>query len=386
MPPETEAIAAKTIQVGAIQSALASDPAELGILPAFQRVRSKFDVHVFESLPSTNTKLWEMLAAGAPAGTVVIACRQTAGRGQRGRYWQSSPGGLYLSLALEPHWPTSHIAQLTCISTWGIAIALQNLGLPVKIKWPNDLFYEGRKIGGILTETKVSLLPADVCSNAKRTSPSAYVTKAVIGVGLNWCNTVPKTAITLRDICALLPDSAAKNKINCLEMLAALVLKGILQGYLFHQQVGSQDFMKVYSDLLTQLGEVVSLDSDLLDRAIAPDYSSDSASLSSSALSCAQQDSNWQRGIPPDRLCQLRKRSGEVIGISEEGYLKVALRDLPMTSENDSRKVSSRVLASGTLASGSLHRSSARITDILLIKPAGAAPLSPSLREAPARR
>ncbi|MEM6450637.1 MAG: biotin--[acetyl-CoA-carboxylase] ligase [Cyanobacteria bacterium P01_D01_bin.105] len=330
-----------TLKVEKIQAALASSPADLGILPAFCQVRSQFDVHTFETLPSTSTKLWDMLAKGATAGTVVIAQAQTHGRGQRGRKWQSSSGGLYLSLALEPHWPVTHIAQLTCMSAWGIAIAFNNLGIPVKIKWPNDLFFEGKKLGGILTETKLSQTASVSSADQRHANPSPRVRQAVIGVGINWHNLVPKTATTLATILESLPENATKTKINCLEMLSALVLKGILQGYLFQQQVGSQDFMKVYSNLLTQLGDVVSLDSELLSLAM----------------------------VSQDRLAELRqlqKCSGEVVGISEEGYLKVALRDISANSANDLGKVSS-----STLSGSSLEKSLGCITDILLLKPAG---------------
>ncbi|MGB3300433.1 MAG: biotin--[acetyl-CoA-carboxylase] ligase [Phormidesmis sp.] len=235
--------------------------AELGISPEFQRIRPRFDVHVFESLPSTNTRLWQMMAQGAIAGTVAIAQRQSSGRGQHGRVWQSEPGGLYLSLALEPDWPVSDQGQLTSMSAWGIAIALNNLGLPIKIKWPNDLFFEGKKLGGILTETKLAQPTTDFASSPTSAKSAPRIKQAVIGVGINWHNPIPKTAITLAKILELMPKSAAQNKINCLEVLIALVLRGILQGYFFQQRVSNQVFMKAHSNLLIRMDEFVSLDS-----------------------------------------------------------------------------------------------------------------------------
>ena len=344
----------RPIDTGAIYAALAGDATALGICPEFRHIRSQFSIHTFDSLPSTSTRLWEMLGVGASAGTVVIAGAQSAGRGQRGRVWQSSPGGLYLSLALAPNWPATHIAQLTCISAWGVATAFNNLGIPVRIKWPNDLFFEGKKLGGILTETKLSrsgaIAAADGLCDTFLTGSASYVRQAVIGIGVNWCNCVPETATTLRNVLASLPEVSRKNKINCLEMLAALVLKGILQGHLFHQQVGSQDFMKAYSNLLTQVGDVVSLDNDLLDLAAVGSSCADKGRVDTGQI---------------EALKQLGKCSGEVIGVSEEGYLKVALRDIPSRSVNDLRKVSS-----DTLSSGSTERSPGCIADILLLKPA----------------
>jgi BirA family transcriptional regulator, biotin operon repressor / biotin---[acetyl-CoA-carboxylase] ligase len=264
-----------TISSQKIQDALRADGSHLGICPTFKHIRPKFDVHVFDSLPSTSTQVWQMLAEGAGAGTVAIAQQQSAGRGQRGRVWQSEPGGLYLSLALEPDWPASQVEQLTCISAWGIATALNNLGLPITVKWPNDLFFEGKKLGGILTETKLAQVAPDLqpVSSARTVAKAgsgssfrdtAHIKQAVIGIGINWHNAVPANAISLATILEQRASSAAHNKINCLEVLAALVLKGILQGYFFRQQVGSQVFMKAYSNLLTPANELGSLEDGIV--------------------------------------------------------------------------------------------------------------------------
>jgi len=133
-------------------------------------------VQVFETLPSTNQTLWQLIDQGAPGGTVVVARQQTAGRGQWGREWQSSLGGLYLSIALNVNLAAEDAAQLTMGSAWGIATALRGLGIPVEIKWPNDLILMGKKLGGILTETRVQ---------------QGKIVKAVVGVGINWDNLVP---------------------------------------------------------------------------------------------------------------------------------------------------------------------------------------------------
>ncbi|MEL6937766.1 MAG: biotin--[acetyl-CoA-carboxylase] ligase [Cyanobacteria bacterium J06598_1] len=291
-----------TIRVEKIRAAIALNAAELGIRPEFARIHPKFHLHTYTALPSTSTQLWKLLAAGAPSGTVVIAQQQSAGKGQRGRTWESPSGGLYLSLGLEPNWPVKHSAQLTCLSAWGIATALNNLGIDVQIKWPNDLLFRGKKLGGILTETKLSQAP----ESAPQDSPSkaseeskTKIKQAVIGVGINWHNPTPHTGISLAKVIEEIPSELGKNKINCLEMLIAIVLRGILQGVLFQQQVSSQVFMKSYRKLLTQVGQTVSLDS--------------SGKLSLATPAVHPHPHSWAN------------RSGEVIGISEEGYLQVAL-------------------------------------------------------------
>ena len=290
-----------------VQAALQRDAADLGVCSAFRSIRPQLDLHLFERLNSTSTQLWQMLAQGYGAGTVVIAKAQSSGRGQRGRIWHSPPGGLYLSLALEPDWPVTHAAQLTCLSAWGIATALNNLGLPVQIKWPNDLFFEGKKLGGILTETKVvQSQPKPQAAPTGDRAPSC-IKQAVIGVGINWHNPTPLTGVSLMRILESFPKSAAKIKINCLEMLGALVLRGILQGVCFQQRVGSQVFMKDYGKLLTQFGKAVSLDRERLRQAVV--------------------DGDLRTNLPPGDLSNC---SGEVVGVSEEGYLEVALSAPPV--------------------------------------------------------
>jgi len=190
----------------------------------------------FDTLASTNQTLWELLASGAPPGTAVIAARQTAGRGQWGRRWESDPGGLYLSHAVTPDIPAGERAGLTQCSAWGIATALRDRGIPVTLKWPNDLLLTERKLGGILTETKVK---------------NGRINQAVIGVGLNWSNPVPPTGINLEDFFTDHPTSPG---VNSVEMLAALVLWGIQLGFRQWRQLGTDGFESAYLKLLGGIG------------------------------------------------------------------------------------------------------------------------------------
>jgi BirA family biotin operon repressor/biotin-[acetyl-CoA-carboxylase] ligase len=193
-------------------------------------------LHFFETLPSTNQTLWNLIDQGAEPGTVVIATQQTSGRGQWGRQWSSPPGGLYLSVAIAPNLPVQQSYHLTLCSAWGIAMALREHGIPVGLKWPNDLMLCGRKLGGILTETKVQ---------------QGRITKAVVGVGINWANPVPETGINLQSFQANQPAPIAS-----LEMLAAVTLLGIASGY-EHSQTGIDALLPSYQELLTSRGRLV---------------------------------------------------------------------------------------------------------------------------------
>ena len=107
-----------------------------------------------ETSPSTNTELKELAAAGAPAGTVLIARRQTAGRGRLGRSFFSPDGtGLYLSVLLRPSASPEEVLRLTPLAAVAAARGVQRVcHAEVGIKWVNDLYLKGKKVCGILTE------------------------------------------------------------------------------------------------------------------------------------------------------------------------------------------------------------------------------------------
>lgn len=107
---------------------------------------------VHEELESTNSELLRQ-AGRVGAGTVVLAERQTAGRGRRGAPWFSRDGeGLTFSVLLEPEAPRGLWPRLSLVCGLAVAEAMEGLGIAVEIKWPNDLLIDGRKVCGILVE------------------------------------------------------------------------------------------------------------------------------------------------------------------------------------------------------------------------------------------
>ena len=101
---------------------------------------------------STNTRLKALAAEGAPAGTVLVAERQTGGKGRLGKSFYSPKGGLYFSLLLRPELPVSDMMAVTACTASAVYLALAEFGIETQIKWVNDLFLNGRKICGILSE------------------------------------------------------------------------------------------------------------------------------------------------------------------------------------------------------------------------------------------
>ncbi|MEB3263273.1 MAG: biotin--[acetyl-CoA-carboxylase] ligase [Synechococcus sp.] len=161
---------------------------------------------------TTERELEQWLAGLPPAGSrspapglrAVLARRQRFGHGQRGRPWQSPAGGVWLSAALP--WPPEASAALPLAAAVGLALELEALGLPVRLKWPNDLLVHGRKIAGLLPRLR---------------RHGAAVRWAQVGVGLNGRNRGPDGAISVAEALpagVVAPPPA---------LLAARVLRGL---------------------------------------------------------------------------------------------------------------------------------------------------------------
>lgn len=116
-----------------------------------------YEIIRVEEIDSTNTLAKEYAQRGALAGTAVIAENQTAGRGRLGKTWQSIAGkGLYCSIVLRPQIERNNFAKITLVAGLAVAEALENISqLPVLLKWPNDVYINGKKCAGILCEASM---------------------------------------------------------------------------------------------------------------------------------------------------------------------------------------------------------------------------------------
>jgi len=105
-------------------------------------------------LTSTNDKARELARQNALEGTLVLAETQSKGRGRRGRTWESPPaqGGIYMSLILKPLSPLAKASPYTFLGAYAVSRFCLLRGLFTKVKWPNDVYVNGKKISGILTE------------------------------------------------------------------------------------------------------------------------------------------------------------------------------------------------------------------------------------------
>jgi BirA family biotin operon repressor/biotin-[acetyl-CoA-carboxylase] ligase len=130
-----------------------------------------------ESCGSTNDEAARLARAGARHGTIIIAERQTSGRGRDGRVWQSPPGGLYLSAILRPSLPIVDVPPMTLAIGIGVCDAVRSTGAPCTLKWPNDLLVHGRKLAGVLVETQ---------------SQGNRLESVVVGIGINLGGPLPE--------------------------------------------------------------------------------------------------------------------------------------------------------------------------------------------------
>ena len=142
-------------------------------------VKDSYRICVLNEVTSTNTQLKQMAFEGAPTGTVLIARRQTGGRGRLGRDFHSPDGGLYMSVLVRPEIAPEDALLLTTSTAVACAAAIDVVrGVDInsedasKIKWVNDIYLNEKKVCGILAE---SLLAAD----------GSRFSHAVIGIGSN---------------------------------------------------------------------------------------------------------------------------------------------------------------------------------------------------------
>ena len=118
------------------------------------------ETYYFDKIDSTNTKAKELAEEGHPSGTFVVADQQTAGKGRRGRSWDSLPGtGIYMTLMLKPDINPNHASMLTLVTAMAVANAMHRVtGAEALIKWPNDIVINGTEDLSALQEEYDQLL------------------------------------------------------------------------------------------------------------------------------------------------------------------------------------------------------------------------------------
>lgn len=145
------------------------------------------EIYSFQETSSTSDVASALARGGAEEGTVVVADKQTAGRGRIGRSWESPPSvGIWMSVILRPRVPPMNAPQLTIASAVAVADLLhEETGLEASIDWPNDIVVRGKKVCGILTEM---------------VAEQDRVEFVILGIGLNVNHTEQDLSPELTDI------------------------------------------------------------------------------------------------------------------------------------------------------------------------------------------
>ncbi len=171
---EVDSAPKKGYRLSASPDLLSPDEVAFGLAT---RILGRTHYLYYPAIDSTNNQARNLAAAGYPEGTVVVAEMQTDGRGRRGRSWYSPVGqGIYLSVIFRPVMPLQEISRLSLVAAVAVTAALEEeLNLPARIKWPNDILINNLKIAGILSEAVTDLDGVE------------YI---VIGIGLNINNPI----------------------------------------------------------------------------------------------------------------------------------------------------------------------------------------------------
>lgn len=195
----------------------------------------------FPTIGSTNDEALRWAAEGAGDLSLVVADEQTAGRGRAGHKWHTPPGAaLALSLVLRPSPPESMFpGRLTGLAALALVDCCSSLGLPARIKWPNDLLLQGRKAAGILVETAWAGSTLDA---------------AVIGIGVNVAPAALPPAEELSFPATSL-EAALGRPLSRSDLLRSL-LAALLDR---RAQIASQGFIEAWEQALAFRGEWVAV-------------------------------------------------------------------------------------------------------------------------------
>ena len=205
-------------------------------------LKGKLCIEVKETVTSTNALLKEKAALGAKEGTVLIALKQTAGRGRFKRsFFSPIDSGIYMSILLRPSIPAENAVLITTAAAVAVAEAAENLsGRKTGIKWVNDVLIEGKKICGILTEASLNI-------------ESGTLDYAVIGIGLNVYEPKDGFPDEIRDIAGAIFKEQSD---GLRSKLTAAVLESFFKHY---KDISERKYLKAYRERCIVLGKQINV-------------------------------------------------------------------------------------------------------------------------------
>lgn len=182
-----------------------------GILLSLNEEYKQLPIYVYDTIDSTNNEAKKRAVSGACHGTVVVSNEQSAGRGRRGRNFYSPKGsGIYISFVLRPELNLQDCVRITTAASVAVSRAIEKTAhIKTQIKWVNDLFYEGKKVCGILTE-------------AVTDCDTGCIDSIILGIGVNVCMKSDQIPFDLKTIAGSLfeekPTFLTRNQL-CAHMI-----------------------------------------------------------------------------------------------------------------------------------------------------------------------
>ena len=198
-------------------------------------------VEVVDRLPGTNAALRARAEDGAPEGLVLIAQAQSAGRGRGGHSFFSPQGGLYLSILLRPEIGLRQAVRTAMAAVAACRAAEKVSGAKLRIKWVNDLWRDGRKVCGILTEAALDM-------------ESGMLDYAVLGLGFNITAPSDGWPAELQDVAGALFDDAPPPGAR-----AALAAAFLNEFWALYHGVPKPEYLPEYRARQALLGQTVTV-------------------------------------------------------------------------------------------------------------------------------
>ena len=170
--------------------------------------------YYFDSIDSTQSQAMKMVNESKKEGTIIIAEKQTGGRGRTGRQWISPKGGIWFSIILHPKFDISNTTLFPIASSLALSIAIQKTcKISTELKWPNDLTIKGKKLAGMLIDASFE---------------SNKIENLVLGVGINFNVNVKEIEKVLKKTPNFYGVSSLndqKNKTSQIELIQSFLLE-----------------------------------------------------------------------------------------------------------------------------------------------------------------
>ncbi|MEG0918742.1 MAG: biotin--[acetyl-CoA-carboxylase] ligase [Anaerovoracaceae bacterium] len=209
--------------------------ADAGARSSLEAALVDLPLQVYESVGSTNTVASSMALEGCENFTTVVANEQTKGKGRLGRsFYSPAQTGIYLSIVIKPNFNLSKALLITTAASVAVASAINEVsGADAKIKWVNDIFVNGKKVAGILTE-------------ALSDFESGSISNIILGIGINCHETnFPKE---LKEMAGSVGGGFDRNQ------LAAMVIRNVIEKI---QNLNPENFIPEYKKRSLVLGQEI---------------------------------------------------------------------------------------------------------------------------------